>query len=99
MNRRASHWLATAVFEKYIVPVCVAPSESNKVSDVAWLKEFGSFASKAIGGTAALPGRLSTYSTFAVAEGAESVDTRRRSERPPVLKPPPFSGGYTCRRC
>ena len=93
------HWLAVAVFTKYIVPVCVAPSESNSVSEVAWLKEFGSLGlNTATGGGVALAGRLSTYSTLAVACGAESVVTRRRSERPPVLKPPPASGGYTCRR-
>jgi hypothetical protein len=34
--------VGVAVFTKYMVPVCVAPSESNSVSDVAWLKEFGS---------------------------------------------------------
>jgi hypothetical protein len=30
------HWLAVAVLTKYSVPVCVAPSESNSVSEVAW---------------------------------------------------------------
>ena len=38
---RSTGW-PIAVFTKYIVPVCVAPSESNSVSEVAWLKEFGS---------------------------------------------------------
>ena len=95
----AVHWLAVAVLTKYIVPVCVAPSESNSVSEVAWLKVFGSLGSNtATGGGVALAGRLSMYSTLAVAAGAESVVSRRRSERPPVLKPPPASGGYTCRR-
>src|ERR1041384_5086562 len=70
MYRRVSHWFATAVFVKYSVPVCVAPRESNSVSEVAWLKVFGSFGSNGVvGGCEALPGRLSTYCTFPVAAG------------------------------
>src|SRR4051812_42913850 len=41
----AVHWLAIAVLVKYIVPVCVAPSESYSVREVSWLKVFGSFGS------------------------------------------------------
>src|SRR3954466_9376420 len=99
MYRCVSHWLGVAVFTKYSVPVCVAPSESNSVSDVAWLNVFGSFGlNGAVAGCAALPGRFSTYSAFDVAAGGEAVVVRRRSPRPPVLKPPPAIGGYTCRR-
>src|SRR5688572_33415491 len=55
----AVHWLAVAVFTKYIVPVWVAPSESNSVSEVAWLKEFGSLGlNTATGGGVALAGRF-----------------------------------------
>src|ERR1044072_1831294 len=53
----AVHWLAVAVLVKYMVPVCVAPSESNSVSDVAWLKVFGALGwTGAGGGTGALSG-------------------------------------------
>src|SRR5262245_23169734 len=55
----AVHWFAVAVLVKYIVPVCVAPSESYSVSEVAWLKVFGSLGSNgATGGGVALAGRL-----------------------------------------
>ena len=71
MYRCAFHWLAVAVLVKYIVPVCVAPSESNSVSEVAWLKVFGSVGSNgATGGGVALAGRFSMYSTLVVAGGA-----------------------------
>jgi hypothetical protein len=60
MYRREVHWLGTAVFSKYNVPVCVAPSESNSVSEVAWLKVFGSAGSNGVAaGGEALPGRFS----------------------------------------
>src|SRR5689334_4345866 len=60
MYRRAFHWLAVAVLLKYMVPVCVAPSESYSVSEVAWLKVLGLLGSNgAVGGGLALPGRFS----------------------------------------
>jgi hypothetical protein len=42
-----------------MVPVCVAPNESYSVSEVAWLKEFGSAGlNTATGGGVALAGRF-----------------------------------------
>src|SRR5690349_25178216 len=91
---RASHSFGFAVFSKYIVPVCVAPSESNNVSDVAWLKVLGLAGSNGTrrGGTA-YAGRCSRYSAVDGAAARRPVARRLRSLSPPAHEPRPLLTG------
>src|SRR6185312_10707323 len=89
---------AVAPLMKYRVAVWAAPSESYTVREVELLKLFASVGLKvASAGCVALAGRLAVIWAVEVACGALSLVVRDRSARPPVLKPPLASGGYTCR--
>src|SRR5690606_665701 len=95
------HSLGLAVFTKWKVWVCAAPSESYTVSEVVWFQLSGSAASNgATAGTLALAGRLAPTPTLAVARGGASPVASCRSVKRPVSKPVPLAlGGNTCNRC
>src|SRR5690606_36609452 len=80
MEAWTCHSLGLAVFTKWKVWVCAAPSESYTVSEVVWFQLSGSAASNgATAGTLALAGRLAPTPTLAVARGGASPVASCRS--------------------